>query len=270
METRPLGTGRERIPVVGFRTWKVLDVRGTEAEGRARKVVEATYGAGVRVFDSSPMYGEAERVLGAAVRPFREDVFVATKVWAQTEEEAERQIRRSLAFFGGRIELYQVHNLRLLRYLLPRLRRLRAEGTVRYVGVTHYEPRSFPELARILREEALDVVQLPLHPAARQAEDQLLPIAEERGLGVLVMQPLGTGGLLTGREGPLPAPVAALGCRTWAQLALKWTLSDPRVTAVLPATRRIDHAVENAVAGDGPWLSPELRAEVARRWGDPG
>ncbi len=267
MERRALGVGRDRLPVVGFGTWKVLDVRGAEAERRAHDVVETAFRAGVRVFDSSPMYGEAERVLGDAIAPFRDEVFVATKVWAETEGEAERQIARSLGFFGGRVELHQVHNLRQVDYLLPRLRRLVSEGAVRYVGVTHYDPAAFPDLARRLRTEALDAVQLPLNPVARRSEEELLPVAEERGLGVLGMQPLGTGGLLTGGEGPVPPEAAALGCRTWAQVALKWSLSDPRVSVVLPATTRTDHAQENAAAGEPPWFPPALRAEIARRWG---
>lgn len=268
MELRSLGNGRAKLPVVGLGTWKVLDVRGAEAEARARSVVEEAFRAGVRVFDSSPMYGEAERVLGAAIAPHRDEAFIATKVWATTPAEAEAQIARSLAFFGGRIDLYQVHNLRQLGYVLPRLRQLRRDGSVRYIGVTHYDPAAFPEMARVLREEDLDTVQLPLNVNARGSEAELLPLAAERGLGVLVMQPLATGALIRGRaEDPPPASAQASEARTRAQALLKWVLSDRRVSVVLAATGTPGHATENVRAGEPPWFPEGVRTDLGRQLG---
>lgn len=273
MEHRRLGDRGPTLPVVGMGTWKVLNVRGEAAERRAHTVVREAYEHGTRLFDSSPMYGEAERVLGDAVRPFRDDVFIATKVWARTRAEADEQIARSLGFFGGRVDLYQVHNLSLVEEVLPMLRRLKEEGTVGLVGLTHYAPAAFPELGRWAQEEGVDALQLPLNAAAREVEADLLPLAEKRGLAVLVMKPLGTGELV---HASLPSGlldrVREFGMRTPIQTLLKWVLSDPRVDVILPATGTPGHPTENVVAGDPPWLPDALREEISRavRAGAPG
>ncbi len=264
MEHRTLGHAGFAVPVVGMGTWKTFDVRGAEAQQR-RQVVDVALETGMRLFDSSPMYGEAERVLGAALEGRRDQALVATKVWTPDDREAETQLQRSLEFFGGYVDLYQVHNLVAWRSRLGQLERLRDEGKVRAIGATHYAHSAFPELMQVMRTGRITAVQVPYNPLDREVEREVLPLAADLGLGVVIMRPLGTGTLTAATPSPDQlAPLAAFGVRTWAQALLKWLLSDPRVTTVIPATRRVEHARENAAAGDPPWFGPEERRYVIR------
>lgn len=254
MEERRLG------PVVGLGTWNTF---GGD-ESRARAVVGAALGAGVRAFDSSPMYGGAERALGAALDGRRGDALVLTKLWSASPDEARAQLERQLAWFGG-IDVEQVHNLVAWDEHLPWLEAEREAGQVGRIGVTHYLPAAFDELERALRTGRFQVVQLPLNPWERACERTLLPLAAELGVAVVVMRPLGAGALLARTPTPADlAPLAAFGVETWPQALLKWALSDPRVDLVVPATKRPGRAVENAAAGTPPWFGPEERALVER------
>jgi diketogulonate reductase-like aldo/keto reductase len=254
VEERRLG------PVVGLGTWQTFG--GDRA--LARDVVGAALDAGVRVFDSSPMYGDAEASLAAAVRTRRDGIIVATKIWAAAAAQARRQLDAQLGWFG-RVEIEQVHNLVGWREHLRMLEVERAAGRIGRLGVTHYAPSAFDELAAAMRGGRFEVVQLPLNPRDRAAERAVLPLAAELGLAVIVMRPLGEGALL--RRPPRDEELERLapyGVRTWAQALLKWALSDPRVDVVIPATRDPEHARENAAAGEPPWLGPEERAYVER------
>lgn len=263
MERRALGRGKTRLPVVGMGTRKTFDV-STPADREARgRLVEEAFAAGTTVFDSSPMYGAAEDVLGAALKTRRADAFVATKVWARRPEDIDAQIRASLAYFGGRIELQQVHNLVRTEEVLPKLKALRSTGQISMVGVTHFDPRALPELERWMRTGDVDAVQVLYNAARPEVDERILPLAEELGLGVLVMEPFGAGMLVA--EDPPPRLMERLrdkGVRTWAQALLKWVLSDPRVHVVLPATRRTGRPTENALAGRPPWFDAEERAAI--------
>ena len=246
-------------------TWRTFDVEGPTAEAGARRVVDAALAAGANLFDSSPMYGRAERVLGAALEGRRRDALVATKVWASTTGEARAQIDRALDFFGGRIDLYQVHNLLAWPERLDTLERLHAEGRVRAIGATHYSAPAFPELARVMRSGRVMTIQVPYNPLEREVEREILPLSGELGIGVLVMRPFAEGALL--RRQPAAAqlaPLRAFGVETWAQALLKWALSDRRCHTAIPATSRPERMAENARAGDPPWFGPEERELVSR------
>ncbi|HLY21186.1 MAG TPA: aldo/keto reductase [bacterium] len=265
MEERTLGTAGVRVPVIGMGTWRTFDVRGAGPERNAHQVVEAAARAGTRVFDSSPMYGEAERVLGAALAPHRPDVLVFTKVWTDSPAEGRRQIERALGWFGGRVDLYQIHNLVAWREHLPVLERLRDEGKVGAIGATHYSPSSFGELRRVMDTGRIAAIQVPYNPLERDVEREILPRAADLGLGVVVMRPFGERTLM--RRAPDAAALAPLrdfGVTTWAHALLKWILSDRRCHVAIPATSSAAHAVENAAAGASPWFGPEQRALVAR------
>jgi diketogulonate reductase-like aldo/keto reductase len=254
MEERRLG------PVVGLGTWNTF---GGDAE-LARDVVGAALGAGTRFFDSSPMYGNAERSLGAALQGRRARATVATKIWAPTAPQGHEQLERQLQWFG-RVELEQVHNLVGWREHLAWLEDERGAGRIGRLGVTHYSPLAFDEVAAAMRSGRFETVQLPLNPFERAAEAVLLPLAEELGLPVVVMRPLGEGELL--ERPPRPAelePLAEFGTDTWPQALLKWALSDHRVDVVIPATRNPLHAAENAIAGSPPWFGAEERRYVER------
>jgi aryl-alcohol dehydrogenase-like predicted oxidoreductase len=261
MQTRTLGDGVE-IPVVGLGTWSVFDV-GPDQQPMADRVVAAVLEAGGRLFDSSPMYGRAEAVLAAALGDRRDEAFVATKIWTGSVAEGRRQFARQLHWFGGRVDLEQVHNLVAWREQLHWMEAERDAGRIGLLGATHYSPRAFGELAEVMRSGRIQAIQVPYNPDEREVEAEILPLAAELGLGVLVMRPLGSGGL---GAGPPVAELRALGVETWAEAVLVWILSDPRVTAVIPATRDPAHAAANARAGDHPGFGPDERRRVEALW----
>jgi diketogulonate reductase-like aldo/keto reductase len=253
MEERRLG------PVVGLGTWNTF--RGDAR--LAGVVVEAALAAGVRCFDTSPMYG-SEQALGAALTPHSDDATVLTKIWTPSAGEALQQYEDQLAWFG-RIDVEQVHNLVAWKQHLPWLEEERAGGHIARLGVTHYSPSAFGELARALRTGRFQTLQIPLNPHERTAERELLPLAAELGVAVIVMEPFDSGSLL--QRPPRPeelAPLRPLGVETWPQALLKWVLSDPRVDLVIPATSKPERTAENAASGEPPWLGPDERALVER------
>jgi aryl-alcohol dehydrogenase-like predicted oxidoreductase len=259
MERRTLGRTGVDLPVVGLGTWATFDLPDDDQEV-ADSVVEAAFENGTRLVDSSPMYGRAERVLGRALGDRRAQAFVATKIWTPSASQGRAQLQAQLGYYGGRVDLEQVHNLVAWREHLDWLEHERDAGHVRYLGATHYAASAFGELAAVMRTGRLDAVQVPLNPREREVEREILPLAEELNLGVIVMRPLG------GDGSPIPAPdpreLERFGVTTWAQALLKWALSDPRVTSVIPATRNPGHARENAAAGLPPWFGPEERRLV--------
>ncbi|HEU4881718.1 MAG TPA: aldo/keto reductase [Longimicrobium sp.] len=265
MEQRAFGRSGLTVPTVGMGTWATLDVRGGSEEPARHAVVRAAVEAGTTLFDTSPMYGESERVLGGALAGVRGEVLVADKVWAHSVREGREQIRRALDWYGGKVDVYQVHNLLAWRDHLPVLEELRERGSVRVIGATHYAHSAFPELMAVMRTGRIGMIQIPYNAADRVVEREVLPLADELGLGVLVMEPLGRGELA--RRAPSArdlAPLAEFGVATWAQALLKWILSDPRVHCVIPATRRLERVAENAAAGNPPWFDPDTREYVAR------
>ena len=242
MEERRLG------PVVGLGTWNTF---GSDA-ALAKEVVDAAYDAGVRLYDSSPMYRGAEASLGGALAGRGT---VATKIWAQSVAEGREQYRRQREWFG-RVDIEQIHNLVSWRQHAEWLK----DEHDGLLGVTHYSPGAFGELAAALQTELFDVVQLPYNPREREVEHELLPLAAELGVHVIVMRPLAEGALARGEVGP--RALEELGVESWAEALLKWVLSDERVDVVIPATRRPERARANARAGEPPWLTPEQRAFV--------
>jgi diketogulonate reductase-like aldo/keto reductase len=254
LPTRALGSTGITVAVVGLGTWRVFDLP-PHRQPVADAVVAAALEAGVRVFDSSPMYGTAEAVLAGALAGRRPDAFVATKVWSPSVDEAQAHYRQQLAWFG-RIDLLQVHNLVAWQQHLPWLERERDRGHIGAIGATHYGASALPELERIMRTGRIDAVQVPVNPRERAAEARILPLAEELGIGVVAMRPFGEGGLL---RRPFPAALAEAGLSGWPEALLRWCLADPRVSVAIPATATAAHVVANAMAARRGSLEPELR-----------
>lgn len=255
MEERRLG------PVIGLGTWRTF---GADI-ALAHEVVDASLERGVRLVDSSPMYGGAERSLGAALAGRRGQVTVATKIWADSVEQGRAQYADQLEWFDGHVEVEQVHNLVAWREHVGWLEEERDAGRVGRIGVTHYAPSAFGELAEAMRSGRFATVQLPYNPHERESERELLPLAVELGLAVIAMRPLAEGDLLL-REpsaGEL-APLLEFGVESWPQALLKWALSDERVDVAIPATQNPAHARANAAAGSPPWFGPDERELVER------
>ena len=255
MRRNQLGRTGIEVPAIGMGTWRTFDT-----EEDRRPLVEEALEAGMDLFDSSPMYGRAEATLARALAGRRERALVATKVWTEDAEAGRRQAENALRLFGT-VDVYQVHNLVNLPEQLALLERLKAEGRVRAVGATHYREEAFGDLEAAMRSGRLDMVQIPYNPIRRESERRLLPLAEELGLGVLVMSPL-QGGILDRQ--PPAADLARLGVASWAQAVLRWIASDPRVSCVLTATQRPGRPRENAAAGEAPPFDPDQRELVTR------
>ena len=263
MENRSLGRGRVSVPVVGLGTWQRLEAAA--ASGQHRELIDTAIAAGIRLIDTSPMYGDAERLLADALGGQRDRAVIADKVWTRSSEEGAAQLARAVDWYGGRVDLMQVHNLVAWPAHLAMLEAARDRGLVGLIGATHYSAAAFGELAELMATGRIDTIQVPYNPVQREVERTILPLADELGLGVLLMRPLGEGYLV--RRQPSPAELAPLrpfGVTTWAQALIKWGLSDPRVHASLPATAYPGRLQENAAAGSPPWFGPEERAYVLR------
>ena len=263
MEMRALGRSGLQVPVIGMGTWRTFDVPGPAAVERCRAVTSAALEGGARLFDTSPMYGHAERVLARCLEDRRDQALVATKVWTPSAREGREQIARALEWYGGRVDVYQVHNLVSWREHLPYLEELRERGQVGVVGATHYSHGALPELLRLMRTGRIAQIQVPYNAQDRVVETEVLPAAAELDIGVIVMQPLGVGALVQrAPSADALKPLEKFGVRTWAQALLKWILSDTRVHCAIPATSLVEHMRDNAAAGDPPWFDAAARDYV--------
>jgi aryl-alcohol dehydrogenase-like predicted oxidoreductase len=264
MEQRAFGNTGLTVPAVGMGTWQTFDVRGS-AEAPLIAVTDAAYESGATFFDSSPMYGEAERVLSQTLAGRRAAALVATKVWTANDHEAEQQIGRALSYFDGHVDVYQVHNLVGGTVRIGQLDRLREQGVTRVVGLTHYRAHAFRELQRLMQDRRVGVIQIPYNPREREVERDILPAAADLGLGVIVMRPFAEGMLTRcGVTRDELTPLAPFGITSWPQALLKWVLSDFRCHVAIPATADADHMRANALAGSPPWFGPDERLYVSR------
>lgn len=264
---RPIPSSGEQIPAIGLGTARTFDV-GPEPMERdpLREVLKQFVSKGGRLVDSSPMYGAAETVTGdlAAELAVQDRLFYATKVWISGREAGIEQMQDSLRRLRvKRIDLMQIHNLVDWRTHIKTLADWKAEGRIRYLGITHYQVDAFDDLEHIMRQERLDFVQLPYSIQNRAAEKRLLPLAADRGIAVLVNEPFDKGILFRKVRGqPLPAWVAEFDCTSWAQFFLKFIVSHPAVTCPIPATSKPAHLLDNMQAGLGRVPDAETRRDM--------
>ncbi|WP_375739677.1 aldo/keto reductase [Pseudomonas boanensis] len=268
LKRRATPTSGELLPVIGVGTSRVFDISPADSEAwtDCRRVLEHLFAAGGSVIDSSPMYGEAETVVGSLLGELQAHAkaFVATKVWTQGRERGIEQMQHSMRLLQRQhIDLMQVHNLVDWEEQLKTLRQWKDEGRIRYLGITHYTASAFDEVERVLRAQKLDFLQINYALADRKAEERILPLAQERGVAVLINRPFGGGNLLRRLiQQPVPGWAGDYDCTSWPQLLLKFCLSHPAVTCVIPGTGKPRHMLDNLQAGRGTEPDQALRQRL--------
>jgi aryl-alcohol dehydrogenase-like predicted oxidoreductase len=263
-------SGKE-VPVIGMGSSNTFDVGSAAAElDPLREVLRAFAAAGASVVDTSPMYGRSEMVLGDLIAELglRPRLWLATKVWTRGREAGAAQIAESMRLLRtDRLELLQIHNLLDWRGHLPTVRALQQSGKVRYSGITHYRADAHAELERVLTEERFDWLQVNYSLAEREAEARLLPFCRDKGVAVMINRPFADGAMFERVRGkPLPPWAAEIGCASWAQFFLKFVVSHPAVTCVIPATAKVKHVQDNLAAGLVPMPDAAERARMAEYW----
>ena len=262
----------ELIPAIGLGTWITFNV-GDNSDLRDSRcdVLNRFFDLGGRMVDSSPMYGSAEEVLGycESRSPAPDQYMRTTKVWTSSSNAGRTQIQDSYRLWGTKsFGLFQVHNLVNWQSHLPYLQELKAENKIRYVGVSTSHGHRHKELAEIMKTQDIDFVQLTYNIRDRQAEDYLLPLARERGIGIVVNRPFRRGGLFEYLQGvPLPEFAKEIDCQNMAQLMLKFVISHPDVTCAIPATSQLVHLEENMAAQSGVMPDQAMRHQMTK-WFD--
>ncbi len=264
--TRAIPSSGERIPVMGLGSWITFNV-GRDAAARATcaQVMRVFFDTGGRLIDSSPMYGSSQGVIGEGLDKAggAARVFSADKVWTSGDGPAQIEASRQL-WRVPQFDLLQVHNLLAWQQQLPVLQAMKAQGRLRYVGITTSEGRRHAEFEDLMRRQRLDFAQFSYNLLDREAEARLLPLAAERGIAVLVNRPFREGALLRQlQRHPLPGWAREIGCGSWAQVALKYVASHPGVTCAIPATGNPQHLRENMAAASGPMPDEALRKRMA-------
>jgi aryl-alcohol dehydrogenase-like predicted oxidoreductase len=267
MLMRSIPASGEKLPVIGLGTWKVFDVDLTpENEKQLSDVLSLFVRMGARVIDSSPMYGRSEEVIGALATKLvrHEKLFLATKVWTRGKRAGIESMERSFERLRTkRIDLMQVHNLVDVTTHLATLRDWKAQGRFRYIGVTHYDSSAFGEVEKVLRSEKLDFLQINYSIMEREADEKILPLAQERGVAVIINRPFGGGDIFARvRAKALPDWAAEFDCRSWAQFFLKWIVAHPAVTCSIPATDNLRHLQDNMEAGSGRLPTAKQRQQM--------
>ena len=261
------GTG-EALPVVGLGTYGVFDVQSTPGAIAARReIVDALTNHGGSVIDTSPMYNRSEAVIGdiidAGAR--RRSLFLATKVWTTGREAGIAQMRESARLMNAKtIDLMQVHNLRDTAVHMQTIRQWQEEDRIRYNGLTHYRAGAHDALEAEMKRFKPQFIQINYSVGELEAENRILPLARDAGIAVLINRPFKSGDLFR-RVGRSPLPDWAREfASSWGQVFLKFIVSHPAVTAVIPATSKITHMLDNVGAGYGPLPDNAMRERIVR------
>jgi diketogulonate reductase-like aldo/keto reductase len=267
IQKRPIPVSGEPLPVVGLGTWQTFDV-GSEQSAIAplKEVLTALDLHGGKVVDSSPMYGRSEKVVGelSSALNLNEKLFMATKVWTTGKENGIKQMEESMALLRrSRLDLMQIHNLTDWSTHLPTLRKWKEEGKIRYIGLTHYTESAYNRIEDILKKEPIDFLQINYSLTSTKADERLFPLAQEKKVAILINRPFEEGSLFKRAKGmELPAWVKEFDCSSWAQFFLKFILSHPAVTCVIPGTAKKAHVVDNLRAGYGKLPTAEQRKKM--------
>ncbi len=255
--TRPIPSSGERLPLVGLGSWITFNVGDDRLlQDECAAVIAAFLAGGGRLIDSSPMYGSSQPTIGYGLRKKTspEGVFSADKVWTADTDGGAAQIERSRAAWGvPQFDLLQVHNLLAWEAHLPLLFQMKADGNLRYVGITTSHGRRHDDIEAIMRTHPLDFLQITYNVLDREVEERILPLAQERRIAVIINRPFRQGKLIRSLESQsLPPWAVEIGAKSWAQFLLKFIISHPAVTCAIPATSKVDHVRENLTAATGP------------------
>jgi diketogulonate reductase-like aldo/keto reductase len=265
--TRPIPSSGEALPLVGLGSWITFNV-GDDPAGRdsCAEVMRAFFAGGARLIDSSPMYGSSQEVIGYGLKKLGhpKELFAATKVWINSGAKGPEQIEESRRLWDvPRFDLLQVHNVMAWEEHLPTLFAMKKAGKLRYVGVTTSDGRRHDEIEKIMRSQPIDFVQISYNVLDREIEDRILPLAQERKIGIICNRPLRRGDLIRKVErAPLPPWAAEIDCANWAQILLKFIVSHPAVTCAIPATSRVDHVRQNVGASYGRMPDQAMRRRI--------
>ena len=270
MLTRTIPDSNESVPVVGLGTYEVFDVAGSAKEMELRKeIVDMLVEKGGALVDSSPMYDRSEKVVGDIIESSgnRDDLFLATKVWTNGRSAGEAQMQRSADMMNaGTIDLMQVHNLRDLDVHMTTIREWQSDGRIRYNGITHYTASAHRSLVRAMEDHRPQFIQINYSLGEREAEQRVLPLAQDLGIAVLINRPFMAGRLFRAvRNQDLPDWAAAFA-GSWGQFFLKFIVGHPAVTCVIPATSKPHHMADNLGAGFGAMPDAAARQEMAAFW----
>jgi aryl-alcohol dehydrogenase-like predicted oxidoreductase len=255
-----------KVSSIGMGSAQTYDVYKDEDIAVRGQIMDACIDEGVTLIDTSPMYGRAEEVIGKVIEGRRDKFQLATKVWAAGKETGRAQIARSFELMKtDHIELIQIHNLVDWETHLPYLEKLKSEGKIDLIGITYGYPDMLPEMMRIMKTKRVDTIQVSYNLKDRAVEKEVIPLAAELGMGVLVMRPTGKGSLATGlKRQPEIGPLAEFGIETWGQAALAWLLADPRIGVPIPATTKPSRIAENALPGKIAPLPKEMRDYIEK------
>jgi diketogulonate reductase-like aldo/keto reductase len=265
--TKTIPSSGEKLPVIGMGSWKTFDV-GDDARDRAFRVqvLQAFFDHGGAMIDSSPMYGSSEEVIGHCLGQIKnmDALFATTKVWILGKWFGIKQMERSQKLWGvSRFDLMQIHNMLDWDAHIETLKAWKADGRIRYMGITTSHGRRHDHLLQVLAKETFDFVQFTYNLVDREAEQYLLPLAAERGIAVIINRPFQRGALFQHvKSKPLPDWAHEFDCENWAQFFLKFIISHPAVTCTIPATSRVDHMIENMGAGFGRLPDPKTRQRM--------
>lgn len=267
IEKRIIPSSGEKIPIIGLGTWKTFDVDNSEEERTAlREVLKTLVAKGASVIDSSPMYGASETVVGDLSTELknRDKLFLATKVWTSGKQAGIDQMSASFnKMRTNTMDLMQVHNLTDVNTHLKTLRDLKERGKIKYFGITHYTTGVYPELMRLIKNQKPDFVQFNYNISVREAENELLPLAQDKGVAVIVNRPFEEGALFSTVKGKaLPGWAAEYDIKSWGQFFIKFIISHPAVTCTIPGTSKVKHIEDNLSAGFGRMPDTEGRNKM--------
>jgi diketogulonate reductase-like aldo/keto reductase len=267
IRTRPIPSTDEQLPVIGVGTWRTFDV-GSAASERdpLKEVLKTLITNGGKVIDSSPMYGQSEKVVGELSDELKlnSSLFMATKVWTTGKEEGIRQMNQSFALMKRKqMDLMQIHNLVDWRTHLATLREWKEQNKVRYIGITHYSEAAYASIEEIINTNQIDFLQINYSLASRKSGERLLPLAKDKNMAVIINRPFEEGALLQQVKGKqLPEWAKEFDCVSWAQFFLKYIISNPAVTCAIPGTDKPRYMIDNLGAAVGKLPDHNQRAKM--------